>query len=101
MDSSPHSATSSCAAPASSHQGASMPPACHEQLEAPSFVERSSTSTRAPRSASSTAQVSPATPAPTTVTSTGLLSRWRGDVKLARFAELHGHFLHPLLANFR
>src|SRR5580658_1991702 len=52
----------------SSHQGASMPPANQEQPAAASSPWRSSTSTCAPRSASSSAQVSPATPAPITVT---------------------------------
>src|SRR5471030_3395394 len=53
---------------ARSHHGASMPPAIHEQPPSSSALPRSTTSTFKPRSTSSNAAASPATPAPTTMT---------------------------------
>src|SRR6185312_12096106 len=105
MLSSPSSAMSRSAL-SSSHQGASMPPANHEQHAGPSVGARSRTSTRAPRSASSTAQVSPATPAPATVTmGAGPCIRLLRRTGLGRYidltaarAKLLGHLAHPLLA---
>src|SRR5262249_17990495 len=85
-----------------------MPPAYQEQLAAPSCSPRSRTSTSAPRSASSTAQASPATPAPMTLTCM-VSTFWRRRsrrrcryVDLAAYgAELLGHLAHPLLLGFR
>src|SRR5260370_13519652 len=100
MLSAPSLATSGSAL-SSSHQGASIPPAYHEQLDEPSFSPRSSTSTDAPRSASSTAQARPATPAPMTVRRiVRLLFRGR-NVELTTYgAKLLRHLPHALLPRF-
>src|ERR1700731_5371941 len=88
----------------SSHRGASMPPANQEHAGAPSRALRSRTSTATPRSASSSAQVRPATPAPMTVTRTAsaLLRSRRGHVQLAPTGtESRGHVAHALGAGLR
>src|SRR5713226_9460351 len=85
----------------SSHHGANMPPANQEQHEEPSCPPRSSTSTVAPRSASSTAHARPATPAPMTVTCTGSAILCRRHVKLTAYrAKLVRHLAHALLPRF-
>src|SRR3984893_9791929 len=80
-----------------------MPPANQEHAGAPSRALRSSTSTATPRSASSSAQVRPATPAPMTVTRTAsaLPRSRRGYVQLAPTGtEFRGHVAHTLRARF-
>src|SRR5260370_20933305 len=100
MLSAPSLATSGSAL-SSSHQGASIPPAYHEQLDEPSFSPRSSTSTDAPRSASSTAQARPATPAPMTVRRiVWLLFRSRNVELTTHGAKLLRHLAHALLSRF-
>src|SRR5258708_33107245 len=85
----------------SSHHGANMPPASQEQLDERGCSPRSSTSTVAPRSASSTAQASLATPAPMTGTCTGSAVLCGRHVKLtAHRAELVRHLAHALLLPF-
>src|SRR5882757_2222368 len=85
----------------SSHQGASIPPAYHEQLDEPSCSPCSSTSTDSPRSASSTAQARPTMPAPMTVRCIALLPFRSRHVDLTTHgAKLLRHLTHALLLRF-
>src|ERR1700683_2153326 len=91
------SSTTLCGALSPSQNGASMPPASHDAFP-PSTCDRSRSVTCAPRSASVSAVVRPATPAPTTVARIASLRRLyiESGPALKEFARLLRHTSHRL-----